>query len=229
MKKRLFAALLAMMLMLSMAAFASADEYDWQVGICTKINISSTDTPTVYIASSFKNNDTVALSPGTGTAKLYDANDNLLYEGSVYCIPSVVQPGELAYFSIEVPASRFTDSSAKVDSYSFDFEPRKSSLTYTKVPATAKLGALDSYYGYELTISVTNNTGAPLEDFNLAGVLIDNSDGEPLFRTSSDYIYNRVPVGSTILFNTYVPEAVMNLINEQIDSYSVEAMVYVAE
>lgn len=229
MKKHLFAALLAMMLVLSMAAFASADEFNWEIGICTKINIRNTGTPTCYIASTFKNNDTVALSPGSGTVKLYDADKNLLYEGSVYCIPSVVQPGERAYFSVEVPASRFTNEDGVVDSYDFDFEPRESSLTYTKLPATAKLGALDNYYGYELTISVTNNTGAPLEDFNLAGLLIDNSDGEPIFRTSSDYIYNRIPVGSTILFNTYVPEAVMNVINEQISNHSVEALVYVAE
>lgn len=229
MKKHLFAALLAMMLVLSLAAVASAEEYNWDIGICTKINIRSTDTPTCYIASTFENNDTVALSPGSGTVKLYDADKNLLYEGSVYCLPSIVQPGERAYFSVEVPASRFTNEDGVVDSYDFDFEPRETSLSYKKLPATAKMGALDNYNGYELTISVTNNTGAPLEDFNLAGVLIDNADGEPLYRTTSDYIYNRIPDGSTILFNTYVPEAVMNLINKEGINFSVEALVYVME
>ncbi|MBE5778891.1 MAG: hypothetical protein E7331_06110 [Clostridiales bacterium] len=231
MKKRFFAILLAVMLVLGMSLTASADEYNWEIGICTKITINSTDTPTVYIAGSFVNNDSVALSPSTGTAKLYDASDNLLYEGSVYCIPSVVQPGERAYFSIDVRTSNFTNPDAKVDDYTFDFEPYKTSyISYERVSASVEIGTeLDSIYGYPVTLSITNNTGAPMEDFNIASVFIDNSDGEPIFVSDTDYIYNRIPVGSTILFNTYIPEAVLNLINEQIPNHSVEALVYVSK
>lgn len=230
MKKRLLVALMAVMLVLTFAATAMAAS-DYSIGSRTKITIRSTDTPTVYISFDITNESSEAINPGSGEVKLYSESGALLYTGSVYCKPSTLQPGQTGYCMMKVPFSKFSDSSADgVDKYEISFDPYSGYTTYTVAPNTATLGVTsadyDQYNGYPLTVSITNNTDTAYDDFDVIGVIY-NAKGEVLYVTENRYVYNRIPSGSTILVNTYVPKEIMELIIDQRPGYTYEAFVYV--
>lgn len=223
MKKKIFALLLAMLLLC--AACASAEG---KLVVDQKQLYLIEGTEYGYFYAKVENTGDAAVGIDDGKFVGFSASDDIILSQSYLSTsPSsmILQPGEYAYVAQTFWEEALKDS--PVTDFKFSISEGSYSIAYEKVPceATFDFKGVDTYENY-LYVTFTNTTEQPQYDFYITAALLDAS-GNILYVTTNSLSSIALHPGSAVTVKIYMDDTMLKYYQaHDLTPASVDAMVY---
>ena len=236
MKIRGLVSLLAALLMLLPLGVFAENEGTYELGLPNLISYPADEGSIVCATGSIKNISDKPLFVGYGSCDMFDKEGNLLCTASAQCVPMQLKPGETGIFRADVPSFTFSNPNAEVADFAFRFEPfPDDGPGYTLLSPDAALDTnLREYEGCPIIVTIHNNTGKDIEQFDVCVSLwhpsaLDPNDEQILFMPESMLFYNRIPKDSSVDVKFYLPSALVKMLEEQWPDYRLHSLVAIPD